>query len=101
MNAVFSATDMSSFFVNNDFHLRIAFNPPRSVNPTASKHIKDVNITGNAFVQKLSDIFNELQNNIRATQVKYEAQTAIHREAALVYRVNDEVYLDTHNIHTD
>ena len=101
MNAVSSATGMSSFFVNNGFHPRMAFNPLRSVDPTASKHIKDTNAAGNAFVQKMSDILNELQNNIRATQAKYEAQTAICREAAPAYRVGDEVYLDTHNIHTD
>ena len=101
MNAVFSATDMSSFFANNGFHLRIAFNSPRSVDSTASKHIKDANAASNAFVQKMSDILNELQNNIHVTQAKYEAQTAIHRETAPVYRVSDEVYLNTCNIHTD
>ena len=101
MNAVFSATGMSSFFANNDFHLRMAFNSPRSVDPTASKHIKDANAAGNAFAQKMSDILDELQNNICITQAKYEAQTAICREAASVYRVGDKVYLDTRNIHTD
>ena len=101
MNTVFSITDMFSFFANNDFHLRMAFNSPHSVDSTASKHIKDTNITSNAFVQKMSDILNELQNNICITQIKYKAQTAIHRETVSVYRVSDEVYLDTHNIHTD
>ena len=101
MNTVFSVTDMFSFFVNNSFHLRMMFNPSRSVNSTALKHINDVNAAGNTFVQKMSDILDELQNNIRVTQAKYEAQTAIHRETASVYRVNDEVYLDTCNIHTD
>ena len=57
---------MFSFFVNNDFYFRMMFNPLHSVDLTVSKHIKDTNAADNAFMQKMSDILNELQNNICA-----------------------------------
>ena len=99
-NVVSASTSMSPFFANKGFHPRMSFSPPRTIERTASRQLKEQNEGGNSFVHKMEDIFKELYTNLTSIRLRQEESAAANRSPAPAYRVGDKVFLSTRNITT-
>ena len=73
-NVVNASTSMSPFFANKGFHPRMSFGPPRTVERTAAKALKEATSEGNTFAHKMEDIPRELHTNLitRGMHNKYQ-----------------------------
>jgi hypothetical protein len=100
-NAVNSSTQVSPFFANKGYHPRMSFGPPRPLDRTASKRLRDQHQTGNDFVTKMADILEVLRTNLSSARAQQETSANANRSPAPAYRVGDLVFLDTRNLTTN
>ncbi|KAI0998268.1 hypothetical protein K3495_g9932 [Podosphaera aphanis] len=99
-NAVNTSTQISPFFANKVFHPRMSFGPPRPISRTPSKHLREQIAGGNDFASKMAGVLDVLRSNLARTRDRQEKASSANRSPAPVYRVGDEVFLDTRNITT-
>jgi hypothetical protein len=100
-NTVNASTQVSPFFANKGFHPRMSFGPPRPIERSSSKRLRESNTAGNDFVTKMSDILEVLRTNLTSAKAAQENSANANRSPAPAYRAGDEVYLDTRNITTN
>ena len=100
-NTVSALTQVSPFFANKGFHPRMSFGPPRPIERSSSKRLRESNTARNDFVTKMSDILDVLRTNLISAKAAQENSANVNRSPAPAYRVGDEVYLDTRNITTN
>ena len=93
-NTANPSTQMSPFFANKGFHPQMTLGPPQPIAVNASQRLKLSNKDGNDFATKM------LCANLTMAKAQQILSANLNRSPAPVYRVRDEVYLDTRNITT-
>jgi hypothetical protein len=81
-NAVNASIQMSPFFANKGHHPRMSFGPPRPLEKSSSKQLREQNAKGNEFVLKMADILQLLQTNLISAKSQQEQSANAHRSPA-------------------
>lgn len=97
-NAVNSSIEMTPFFANYGFHPRLSFGPPKPFEEGASPRVRNENLQGTKFTNKMEAILDVLHSNLAKAKANQERFANAKRSPAPAYRIGDMVYLDARNI---
>lgn len=101
-NAMNESTKMSPFFANYGFHPRMSFHlPRREPEENASAHIREQNLQGNTFADRMAEIHDKLRDNLIQSQAKQEEFANRRRVPAPAYQAGDRVWLNARNLKSD
>ena len=94
-NVVSSIIELSSFFVNKDFHLRMNFSFDFIFYASTKKRLLIVKIEN--IIDIMQNILNYVRNNVEIIQKRMTIQINKHRRT-IEYIENDYVFFDKRNI---
>ncbi|TKA81632.1 hypothetical protein B0A49_01266, partial [Cryomyces minteri] len=96
-----ATTQVSPFYANYGFDLRMGFEPPQPQPENLSRHREIQHQAAEDFATRMERIRDCLRTEMQYAQSVYEDQANSSRSPAPAYKVGDKVWLNTRNIHTE
>lgn len=99
-NHISETTHVTLFYANFGHHPRFGVEPPTSLPPMLPKARMDVN-SADEFADTMEQLHTYLKERMTWAQATYERSVAKRRVPTPLYKLGDEVWLDTRNMRTE
>jgi hypothetical protein len=100
-NVVSETTNVSPFFTNYRFYLRLSVESSAPCLPNFSAPQKAQFYKANIVVNRFERILNLLKALAKQSQQCYKDNVNAHCKDVLIFKVGDKVYIDTKNMKTN